>query len=148
MQKVGGKIGINKISDIAQVEGLCRKRCGKDASPSVGMLAVKGGTYYPMKAKKHLRGQETAEAIRLPYIYLVDSGGANLPSQGEVFPDRTVSKEKSVSKSDALIVLEAMKMEHTSPPLRGGIVVEVLTKVGEQVEEGLPLPSLKEESQK
>jgi biotin carboxyl carrier protein len=39
-------------------------------------------------------------------------------------------------------------MVHTSPPLRGGIVVEVLTKVGEQVEEGLPLPSLKEESQK
>jgi 3-methylcrotonyl-CoA carboxylase beta subunit len=49
---------------------------------------VKGGTYYPMTVKKHLRAQEIAEANRLPCIYLVDSGGANLPHQDEVFPDR------------------------------------------------------------
>jgi 3-methylcrotonyl-CoA carboxylase beta subunit len=49
---------------------------------------VKGGTYYPMTAKKHLRAQEIAEQNRLPCIYLVDSGGANLPNQDEVFPDR------------------------------------------------------------
>jgi len=49
---------------------------------------VKGGTYYPMTVKKHLRAQEIAEANRLPCIYLVDSGGANLPHQAEVFPDR------------------------------------------------------------
>jgi 3-methylcrotonyl-CoA carboxylase beta subunit len=49
---------------------------------------IKGGTYYPMTVKKHLRAQEIARANRLPCIYLVDSGGANLPNQTEVFPDR------------------------------------------------------------
>ena len=49
---------------------------------------VKGGTYFPITVKKHLRAQEIARANRLPCIYLVDSGGANLPSQDEVFPDR------------------------------------------------------------
>ena len=76
------------------------------ASPSAGMICgigrvgglecmivcndatVKGGTYYPMTVKKHLRAQEIAQVNRLPCIYLVDSGGANLPNQDEVFPDR------------------------------------------------------------
>ncbi|WP_343082040.1 carboxyl transferase domain-containing protein [Ostreiculturibacter nitratireducens] len=49
---------------------------------------VKGGTYYPMTVKKHLRAQEIAEECHLPCVYLVDSGGANLPNQDEVFPDR------------------------------------------------------------
>lgn len=49
---------------------------------------VKGGTYYPITVKKHLRAQEIAAQNRLPCIYLVDSGGANLPNQDEVFPDR------------------------------------------------------------
>ena len=49
---------------------------------------VKGGTYYPLTVKKHLRAQEVAERNRLPCIYLVDSGGAYLPMQDEVFPDR------------------------------------------------------------
>ncbi|MFY0597352.1 MAG: methylcrotonoyl-CoA carboxylase [Cognatishimia sp.] len=49
---------------------------------------VKGGTYYPLTVKKHLRAQEIAEECNLPCIYLVDSGGANLPNQDEVFPDR------------------------------------------------------------
>ena len=49
---------------------------------------VKGGTYYPLTVKKHLRAQEIAQENRLPCIYLVDSGGANLPHQAEVFPDR------------------------------------------------------------
>ncbi len=49
---------------------------------------VKGGTYYPVTVKKHLRAQEVAEENHLPCIYLVDSGGANLPNQDEVFPDR------------------------------------------------------------
>jgi len=49
---------------------------------------VKGGTYYPMTVKKHVRAQEIAEENNLPCIYLVDSGGANLPHQAEVFPDR------------------------------------------------------------
>ncbi|MEP3278429.1 MAG: carboxyl transferase domain-containing protein [Stappiaceae bacterium] len=77
-----------------------------NASPSAGMIAgigrvegqevmvvcndatVKGGTYYPMTVKKHLRAQEIAANNNLPCIYLVDSGGANLPNQDEVFPDR------------------------------------------------------------
>ena len=49
---------------------------------------VKGGTYYPITVKKHLRAQEIARQNHLPCIYLVDSGGAFLPSQDEVFPDR------------------------------------------------------------
>lgn len=49
---------------------------------------VKGGTYYPITVKKHLRAQEIAQQNHLPCIYLVDSGGANLPQQSEVFPDR------------------------------------------------------------
>src|SRR5438034_7298472 len=49
---------------------------------------VKGGTYFPLTVKKHLRAQEVAEQNRLPCIYLVDSGGAFLPLQAEVFPDR------------------------------------------------------------
>ena len=49
---------------------------------------VKGGTYYPLSVKKHLRAQEIAAECALPCIYLVDSGGANLPNQDEVFPDR------------------------------------------------------------
>ncbi len=49
---------------------------------------VKGGTYYPITVKKHLRAQEIAEENHLPCVYLVDSGGANLPNQDEVFPDR------------------------------------------------------------
>jgi len=77
-----------------------------DAAPCAGLIAgigrvhgqevmvvandatVKGGTYYPMTVKKHLRAQEIAEQNRLPCVYLVDSGGANLPQQDEVFPDR------------------------------------------------------------
>ena len=76
------------------------------AAPSAGMIAgigrvsgqdcmivcndatVKGGTYYPMTVKKHLRAQEIAQQNALPCLYLVDSGGANLPNQDEVFPDR------------------------------------------------------------
>ena len=49
---------------------------------------IKGGAYYPMTVKKHLRAQEIAQENRLPCVYLVDSGGANLPHQAEVFPDR------------------------------------------------------------
>jgi 3-methylcrotonyl-CoA carboxylase beta subunit len=49
---------------------------------------VKGGSYYPITVKKHLRAQEIAEQNNLPCIYLVDSGGANLPTQDDVFPDR------------------------------------------------------------
>ena len=54
----------------------------------VNDATVKGGTYYPLTVKKHLRAQEIAQQNHLPCIYLVDSGGANLPNQDEVFPDR------------------------------------------------------------
>ncbi|MBL4899581.1 MAG: methylcrotonoyl-CoA carboxylase, partial [Colwellia sp.] len=49
---------------------------------------VKGGTYYPLTVKKHLRAQAIAQENNLPCIYLVDSGGANLPNQDDVFPDK------------------------------------------------------------
>ena len=61
---------------------------GRDVMVVCNDATVKGGTYYPMSVKKHLRAQEIAAANHLPCIYLVDSGGANLPNQDEVFPDR------------------------------------------------------------
>jgi 3-methylcrotonyl-CoA carboxylase beta subunit len=61
---------------------------GRECVTVVNDATVKGGTYYPMTVKKHVRAQEVARANRLPCVYLVDSGGANLPSQDEVFPDR------------------------------------------------------------
>ena len=61
---------------------------GRECVVVANDATVKGGTYYPMTVKKHLRAQEIARANRLPCVYLVDSGGAFLPMQDEVFPDR------------------------------------------------------------
>ena len=61
---------------------------GRDCMIVCNDATVKGGTYYPLTVKKHLRAQEIAEENHLPCLYLVDSGGANLPNQDEVFPDR------------------------------------------------------------
>ena len=61
---------------------------GRDCMIVCNDATVKGGTYYPLSVKKHLRAQEIAAENRLPCLYLVDSGGANLPNQDEVFPDR------------------------------------------------------------
>jgi 3-methylcrotonyl-CoA carboxylase beta subunit len=61
---------------------------GRECMIVANDATVKGGTYYPVTVKKHLRAQEIAQQNRLPCIYLVDSGGANLPNQDEVFPDR------------------------------------------------------------
>src|SRR5476651_1230927 len=86
--------------------GMYQDANGADAAPAAGIITgigrvsgqecvivcndatVKGGTYYPMTVKKHLRAQEIADQNNLPCIYLVDSGGANLPNQDDVFPDR------------------------------------------------------------
>jgi len=62
--------------------------CGRECIIVANDATVRGGTYYPITVKKHLRAQEIAEQNRLPCIYLVDSGGAFLPAQDEVFPDR------------------------------------------------------------
>ncbi len=73
--------GASLIAGIGRVSGVdCMIVCNDST--------VKGGTYYPMTVKKHLRAQEIALQNRLPCIYLVDSGGANLPNQDDVFPDR------------------------------------------------------------
>ena len=77
----GVPTGAGAIAGVGQVHG-------RDVMVVCNDATVKGGTYYPMTVKKHLRAQEIAEANRLPCIYLVDSGGANLPNQDEVFPDR------------------------------------------------------------
>ncbi len=69
------------VAGIGRVEG-------QDVMVVCNDATVKGGTYFPMTVKKHLRAQEIAEQNNLPCIYLVDSGGANLPQQDEVFPDR------------------------------------------------------------
>ena len=69
------------VAGIGRIEGVECVIVANDAT-------VKGGTYYPITVKKHLRAQEIAEQNRLPCVYLVDSGGAFLPLQDEVFPDR------------------------------------------------------------
>ncbi len=94
-----------ELSPLAAM-GIYRERDGSDSAPSAGVVAgigrvsgvdcmivcndatVKGGSYYPLTVKKHLRAQEIALQNHLPCIYLVDSGGANLPTQDDVFPDR------------------------------------------------------------
>ena len=94
-----------ELSPLAAL-GLYPDRDGSDSAPCAGVIAgigrvsgvdclivcndatVKGGTYYPLSVKKHLRAQEVAAQNNLTCIYLVDSGGANLPNQDEVFPDR------------------------------------------------------------
>src|SRR6202521_2869295 len=73
--------GAGLITGIGRVEGRECMILANDAT-------IKGGTYFPLTVKKHLRAQEIAFENRLPCIYLVDSGGANLPRQTEVFPDR------------------------------------------------------------
>ena len=77
----GESPGAGIITGIGRISGVeCVIVCN-DAT-------VKGGTYYPLTVKKHLRAQEIAQQNNLPCVYLVDSGGANLPRQDEVFPDR------------------------------------------------------------
>ena len=94
-----------ELSPLAAM-GMYPDRDGSDSAPCAGLIAgigrvsgvdclivcndatVKGGTYYPLTVKKHLRAQEIALQNNLPCIYLVDSGGANLPNQDDVFPDR------------------------------------------------------------
>jgi 3-methylcrotonyl-CoA carboxylase beta subunit len=94
-----------ELSPLAAM-GMYPDRDGSDSAPCAGLIAgigrvsgvdclivcndatVKGGTYYPLTVKKHLRAQEVAQQNHLPCLYLVDSGGANLPNQDEVFPDR------------------------------------------------------------
>jgi 3-methylcrotonyl-CoA carboxylase beta subunit len=94
-----------ELSQLAAFE-MYPDKDGSDAAPAAGIITgigrvagrecmivcndatVKGGTYYPMTVKKHLRAQEIADHNHLPCIYLVDSGGANLPNQDEVFADR------------------------------------------------------------
>ncbi len=94
-----------EVAPLAALD-MYKEKGGNDAAPGAGLIAgigrvsgvecmivcndatVKGGTYFPMTVKKHLRAQEIAIQNRLPCIYLVDSGGANLPNQDDVFPDR------------------------------------------------------------
>jgi 3-methylcrotonyl-CoA carboxylase beta subunit len=77
----GEALGAGVIAGVGRVSGREVMILANDAT-------VKGGAYFPMTVKKHLRAQEIALQNRLPCVYLVDSGGANLPHQAEVFPDR------------------------------------------------------------
>ena len=87
--------GAGLITGIGRIEG---RECVVVCNDST----IKGGTYYPMTVKKHLRAQEIARENRLPCIYLVDSGGANLPHQTEVFPDREHFGRIFYNQADAL----------------------------------------------
>ena len=77
----GDAPGAGLITGVGRIEG-------RECMLVVNDATVKGGTYYPLTVKKHLRAQEIAQQNNLPCVYLVDSGGANLPNQDEVFPDR------------------------------------------------------------
>jgi 3-methylcrotonyl-CoA carboxylase beta subunit len=95
-----------EFSQLAAYDMYGKDKSGNDSVPAAGIITgigrvngqecvivandatVKGGTYFPVSVKKHLRAQEIAQENNLPCIYLVDSGGANLPNQDEVFPDK------------------------------------------------------------
>ena len=77
----------NGVPGAGMIAGVGRI-CGIECVVIANDATVKGGTYYPLTVKKHLRAQEIARENRLPCVYLVDSGGAFLPKQDEVFPDR------------------------------------------------------------
>lgn len=79
-----GKDIVNSGGIVTGVGRICGTECVIVANDAT----VKGGSYYPITVKKHLRAQEIAQENRLPCVYLVDSGGANLPRQAEVFPDK------------------------------------------------------------
>ena len=89
--EVGLFAGFGQYDDAVPSAGLIAgvaPVCGIDCMIVCNDATVKGGTYYPLTVKKHLRAQAIAQQNHLPCIYLVDSGGANLPNQDEVFPDR------------------------------------------------------------
>jgi len=89
--EVGALAAWNMYSGEAPAAGLIAgvgRIEGRECMVVANDATVKGGTYFPMTVKKHLRAQEIALENRLPCVYLVDSGGANLPRQDEVFPDR------------------------------------------------------------
>ena len=82
-----GMYGVDEIAAGGIVCGIGRVH-GIECMIVANDPTVKGGTYYPITVKKHLRAQEIAQQNNLPCIYLVDSGGANLPNQAKVFPDK------------------------------------------------------------
>lgn len=82
-----GNADANSVPSAGVITGIGRVR-GVECMIVANDATVKGGTYYPLTVKKHLRAQEIAQQNRLPCIYLVDSGGAFLPAQDDVFPDR------------------------------------------------------------
>jgi 3-methylcrotonyl-CoA carboxylase beta subunit len=89
--EIGALAGLDMYDNAAPGGGLIAgigRVAGVECVIVCNDATVKGGTYYPITVKKHLRAQEVAMQNRLPCIYLVDSGGANLPNQDEVFPDR------------------------------------------------------------
>jgi 3-methylcrotonyl-CoA carboxylase beta subunit len=89
--EIGALAGDGMYSDEAPGAGLIvgiGRVSGREVMIVANDATVKGGAYFPMTVKKHLRAQEIAQQNQLPCIYLVDSGGANLPHQAEVFPDR------------------------------------------------------------
>uniref|UniRef100_A0A3Q1LKL3 methylcrotonoyl-CoA carboxylase n=1 Tax=Bos taurus TaxID=9913 RepID=A0A3Q1LKL3_BOVIN len=105
------------ITGIGRVSGVECMIVANDAT-------VKGGSYYPVTVKKHLRAQEIAMQNRLPCIYLVDSGGANLPRQAEVFPDRDhfgrIFYNQAVMSSKSITQVKAATGEEVSAEDLGG----------------------------
>ncbi len=89
--EVGGLAANGMYGDEIHAAGIITgigRVAGREVMVVCNDATIKGGTYYPLTVKKHLRAQEIALQNRLPCLYLVDSGGANLPQQTEVFPDR------------------------------------------------------------
>uniref|UniRef100_A0A8C0WCH7 methylcrotonoyl-CoA carboxylase n=1 Tax=Castor canadensis TaxID=51338 RepID=A0A8C0WCH7_CASCN len=105
------------ITGIGRVSGIECMIVANDAT-------VKGGTYYPITVKKHLRAQEVALQNRLPCIYLVDSGGANLPRQAEIFPDRDhfgrIFYNQAIMSSKNIMQVKAATGEEVSAEDLGG----------------------------
>uniref|UniRef100_A0A8P0NAD8 methylcrotonoyl-CoA carboxylase n=2 Tax=Canis lupus familiaris TaxID=9615 RepID=A0A8P0NAD8_CANLF len=123
-QFAGYKLYVNEevpagsiITGIGRVSGVECMIIANDAT-------IKGGTYYPVTVKKHLRAQEIAMQNRLPCIYLVDSGGANLPFQADIFPDRDhfgrIFYNQAIMSSQNIAQVKAATKEEVSAEDLGG----------------------------
>ena len=110
---------------------------------------VKGGTYYPETVKKHLRAQEIAQQNRLPCIYLVDSGGANLPQQANIFPDRDHFGRifyNQANMSSQGIAQVPLQHENNTFPYLDIVSLQIAVVMGSCTAGGAYVPAMADES--
>ena len=112
---------------------------------------VKGGSYYPITVKKHLRAQDVAPENNLPCIYLVDSGGANLPRQSEVFPDRDHFGRQDIRhfmpvKKRLLIIFICSRIFFNQATMSSKGIPQIAVVMGSCTAGGAYVPAMADES--